>query len=133
MPNAEQLVGKLGNLANSHDAEAIQEYLGEDMEFYNPITGWGGKQGMYEVHTTLFKAFPDLYYEFSRIIPTGDTVVAECVLKGTHENDLMGIAPTQRRLELPAAFIVDVESNKVKKWVSYFDVTTMMRQLGVQE
>lgn len=133
MSNAEQIVSKLGDLANSHDAEAIQGYLDDDMDFYNPITGWSGKQGMYEIHTTLFKAFPDLYYEFSRVISSGDSVVAECTLKGIHQNDLMGIAPTQRQLELPAAFIVDVKADKVKKWVSYFDVTTMMRQLGVQE
>lgn len=133
MTSAEQIFSKLAGLANSHDAEAFQGHLSEELEFYNPIQGWTVKQRMYEMHTTLFKAFPDIYYDVSRLISSDDTVVAECTLTGTHEGDLMGMAPTQRRLELPATFIVDVERDKVKRWASYFDVASMMRQLGAQE
>jgi steroid delta-isomerase-like uncharacterized protein len=133
MAESERIVGMIGELTNRHDAEAIQGHLAEDMEFYNPITGMSGKQGMYEIHSTLFKAFPDIHYGVNRMISSGDTVVLECTLTGTHQNDLMGIAPTERRIELPAAFVIDTTGEKVRKWTSYFDVTTLMRQLGVQE
>jgi hypothetical protein len=36
MGESERIVGTIGQLANRHDAEAIQEHLAEDMEFLNP-------------------------------------------------------------------------------------------------
>jgi predicted ester cyclase len=44
----------------------------------------------------------------------------------------MGMPPTNRRIELPAAFVVDMRDGYVAKWNSYFDVATLMRQLGVE-
>ena len=36
MGESERIVGTIGQLANRHDAEAIQGHLAEDMEFLNP-------------------------------------------------------------------------------------------------
>jgi predicted ester cyclase len=44
----------------------------------------------------------------------------------------MGMPPTNKRIELPAAFVVDMRDGNVTRWNSYFDVATLMRQLGVE-
>jgi steroid delta-isomerase-like uncharacterized protein len=132
MADNEQQLRKLTDLTNQHDVEAIQGLLADDMTFTNPITGASDKEGMRSIHSTLFKAFPDIHYGVDRMIVSGNTYVMECTLTGTHQNDLMGIPPTNRRIELPAAFVVDMRDGYVAKWNSYFDVATLMRQLGVE-
>ena len=51
---------------------------------------------------------------------------------GYASNGVMGIPPTNKRIELPAAFIVDMRDGNVARWNSYSDVATLMRQLGVK-
>jgi steroid delta-isomerase-like uncharacterized protein len=132
MADNEQQLRKLTDLTNQHDVEAIQGLLADDMRFTNPITGASDKEGMRTIHSTLFKAFPDIHYGVDRMIVSGNTYIMECTLTGTHQNDLMGMPPTNRRIELPAAFVVDMRDGYVAKWNSYFDVATLMRQLGVE-
>jgi steroid delta-isomerase-like uncharacterized protein len=127
----EEQLRKLAKLANLHDVDAIQELLKDEMRFTNPITGSSDKDGMRSIHSMLFKAFPDIHYSLERMIASGHTYVMECVLTGTHQNDLMDIPATNKRIELPAAFVVDMERGRVAQWNSYFDVATLMRQLGV--
>jgi limonene-1,2-epoxide hydrolase len=33
---------------------------------------------------------------------------------------------------MPLAFVIEVEGRKIRKWNSYLDVASLMRQLGVQ-
>jgi steroid delta-isomerase-like uncharacterized protein len=132
MADNEQQLRKLTELANQHDVEAIQGLLADDMRFTNPITGASDKEGMRTIHSTLFKAFPDIRYGVDRMIVSGNTYVMECTLTGTHQGDLMGMPPTNNRMDLPAAFVVDMKDGNVARWNSYFDVATLMRQLGVE-
>jgi predicted ester cyclase len=76
---------KATELANQHDVEAIQSLLAADMRFTNPITGASNKEGMGNIDSTLFKAFPDIHYGVDRMIVSGDTYVMECTLTGTHQ------------------------------------------------
>jgi steroid delta-isomerase-like uncharacterized protein len=132
MADNEQQLRKLIELTNQHDVEAIQGLLADDMRFTNPITGASDREGMRNIHSTIFKAFPDIQYGVDRMIVSDNTYVMECTLTGTHQNDLMGVPPTNKRIELPAAFVIDMSDGRVTTWNSYFDVATLMRQLGVE-
>lgn len=130
--NAKQLRGML-DLCNRERFDGLDEFgnsLEDSMTFDNPITGPTDKAGMRTFHTTLWRAFPDFNYETSRTISDGNTVVLECVFKGTHKDDLMGIPATNRQIALPLAFVVDFVNGKVGKWKTYLDTGTLMRQLG---
>ena len=81
-------------------------------------------------------AFPDSAPTFHGAWVSGNTVVLELTWKGTHTGPLEmpkgPIAPTGKRIEIRACNVVEVaESGKVKLQRQYFDMATMLQQLGL--
>lgn len=80
------------------------------------------------------KAFPDSKATFVREFASGDTAVLELVWKGTHTGPLQTptgtIPPSNKPIELPACQIVQVEGGKAKSASHYFDMLTMLTQIG---
>ncbi len=129
----EQMIRAFFDIANSHVPDAldqIQAFLADDMTYNSPISGPTDKAGMRGVHTAFWSAFPDFYYSVDRLASMGDTVLVESVFKGDHKGELMGIAPTNRNVALPLAFVIDCKDGKIQNWNSYFDVASVLRQVG---
>ena len=65
---------------------------------------------------------------------SGDTAVLEVVWKGVHSGPLQtptGIIPASNKpLELPACQVFQVEGGKVTNFSQYFDMLTMLTQIG---
>jgi steroid delta-isomerase-like uncharacterized protein len=80
------------------------------------------------------RAFPDSKATFVRAFESGDTAVLELVWKGVHTGPLQTptgtIPPSNKPIELPACQIVQVEGGKVKSATHYFDMLTMLTQIG---
>ncbi len=75
--------------------------------------------------------FPDGKIDIRSIHVSGETVVVEFVARGTHEGELMGIAPTGRKMEMPVCTILDIRDGQIGAEREYMDMATMMQQLGV--
>ena len=52
-------------------------------------------------------------------------------LLATHQGELMGIAPTGRRVEVPVCNVIEVRDGKIYAEREYFDTAHLMQQLGV--
>jgi steroid delta-isomerase-like uncharacterized protein len=80
------------------------------------------------------KAFPDSKATFVREFASGNTVVFELVWKGVHTGPLQtptGTIPASNKaIEIPACQVVQVEGGKVKSASHYFDMLTMLTQIG---
>ena len=77
-------------------------------------------------------AYPDGRIDIQRIHTAGDNVaIAEFIGRGTHQGDLMGIAPTGRQITIPVCNVIEVRDGKVYAEREYFDMLHMMQQLGV--
>jgi steroid delta-isomerase-like uncharacterized protein len=80
------------------------------------------------------KAFPDSKATFVREFASGNTVVFELVWKGVHTGPLQtptGTIPASNKaIEMPACQVVQVEGGKVKSASHYFDMLTMLTQIG---
>jgi len=131
MSSAETVFRQTVDLANRQDGDGIQQYLAEDLEFDNPVTGPTDKNGMQQFHASFFSAFPDLHYTIDKSVDNGKVLAVESTVTGTHKGQLMGIPPTNKKVELKAAFFVEVSGDKIIRWRSYFDTASMLRQLGV--
>ena len=129
--NARAMRTILDAINRTRDANAMEDYLAEDVAYLNPATGRTDRKGMLGFHTMLFKAFPDIRYRIDRLVAREDTVVTECAVRGRQRGEFVGIPPTGKPIDLPLAFVVDFDRGKVKRWNSYFDTGTMIRQLGV--
>ena len=67
-------------------------------------------------------------------LASGETVVLEVTWRGTHTGPLQTprgpLAPTGRRIELRACMALEVAGDRVRVQRQYFDMATMMEQLG---
>jgi steroid delta-isomerase-like uncharacterized protein len=84
------------------------------------------------------QAFPDSKGTFRGAHAAGDgTVVLEVTWSGTHQGTLQTpkgpVAPTGRRIEVPACAVFEMAGEKARAQRHYFDMVTLLRQLGVME
>ena len=79
-------------------------------------------------------AFPDLRLSSEEQIAEGDRVVSHGTIRGTHQGEFRGMAPTGEEMEIPgmAVFRFSSEGKVVESWDSY-DQLSLMRQSIEQE
>ena len=83
------------------------------------------------------KAIPDSKATFVGEFASGDTAVFELVWKGVHTGPLQtptGTIPASNKpIEVPACQVVQVEGGKVKSASHYFDMLTLLTQIGATQ
>lgn len=93
-------------------------------QFLAVLQGWG-------------KAFPDSKATHHNAISSGTTVVLELTWHGTHTGPLEtpggSVAATGKHIEIPACMVVEVGDGKAKSIRHYFDMATLMQQLGISK
>jgi serine phosphatase RsbU (regulator of sigma subunit) len=79
-------------------------------------------------------AFPDLRLIIEEQLAEGDKVVSRGTIRGTHQGEFRGMAPTGKEMEIPgmAVFRFSEEGKVVESWDSY-DQLSLMRQSIEQE
>jgi len=82
-------------------------------------------------------AFPDSKATFQNAFVSGNTVVLEVTWRGTHKGPLQTpggrFAATGKTIEVPACLITEIGDGKAKSMRHYFDMATLMQQLGVEK
>ena len=79
------------------------------------------------------EAFPNLNVTLEDEIAEDGKVVTRWTIRGTpHQGELMGIAPTEKQIELKGITIYRIEADKkiAEEWERY-DNLGLMQQLGV--
>ena len=80
-------------------------------------------------------ALPDSKATFRSEHSTGDTAMLEMTWTGTHKGPLKmrdrEIPPTGKKIELRSCQVVEVAGDKVKSISHYFDMGTLLDQIGV--
>jgi predicted ester cyclase len=76
-------------------------------------------------------AFPDIKYNLKDMIVEGDKVALRYSFSGTHKGEFMGIAPTNKRVEMTSICILRLADGKVSEmWVENNSLVFLL-QLGV--
>ena len=80
-------------------------------------------------------AFPDSKATFEAAHVSGNTVILEVTWRGTQSGPLRtpagDIPATGKKIEMRACQVVDIADGKARGIRQYFDMATMMSQLGV--
>jgi predicted ester cyclase len=75
-------------------------------------------------------AYPDTRLEIGEMIAEGDLVAMTWTATGTHQGELMGIAPTGRSVTVSGIGVDRVSGGQiVESWANY-DALGMLTQLG---
>ena len=135
MSNSIDIVRKYFDAAPKRDFDTVHQLFHEDFSY----TGSDGKRqagsdAAIAVIETFTSAFPDMKLDIQSIYGAGDdVVVTEFIARGTHQGELMGIAPTGRTMALPVCNVIEVRDGKIYAEREYFDGSHLMKQLGVSE
>ena len=114
------------------DEDALEELLAPDFVDHDPLPGQSpDREGHRQILAAFRSAFPDLNVTTEDIIAEGDKVVARWTARGTHQGELMGIAPTGKEVTIQGIDVLRIAEGKVvERWADY-DALGMMQQLGV--
>ncbi|MCX4586338.1 nuclear transport factor 2 family protein [Streptomyces sp. NBC_01481] len=81
------------------------------------------------------KAFPDMHRELERFYVTGDVVIVQLRLQGTHLGPLElpagTIPPTGKRMDAPCCDVFELVDGKIKRFDCYPSGTVIAAQLGL--
>ena len=72
-----------------------------------------GAEGMRQHLVAVKKTYPDYKMKVIRQYVDGDYVISEFVIRGTHKGDFLGIAPTNKVLEITGVDIDKVIDGKI--------------------
>jgi ketosteroid isomerase-like protein len=81
------------------------------------------------------RAFPDMHRELYQVYVSGDIVVVQLALQGTHNGPLsLGdgtLEPTGNRMDAPCCDVFELEDGKIRRFDCYPSGTVILTQLGV--
>ncbi len=118
---------------NTHDLERIVALVDEGAFWESdtlpePVRGREAIQQGFQMYLT---AFPDVHFNTEQMIASGDYVVGRFLVTGTHQGELQGIQPTNRRVEFHDCIVWQVRNGKITYIQDYWNTATMLSQMGV--
>ena len=127
------LNGYLEEVFNGKNVDAVDKYVASGYVRHDPVSppDLRGPEGVKQLVTMFFAAFPDIHFTAEDVIAEGDLVVQRLTTRGTHKGEFMGIPPAGKSLTVTVIEIFRITDGKiVEQWVEA-DYLGMMQQLGV--
>ena len=90
-----------------------------------------GREGLKAFVGAFHGAFPDGLLTIDQMIAEGDTVATRLTFHGTHTHEFMGIAPTGKKVTVPALDMARFEGGKLVEHWGGPDQMSLLQQLGV--
>lgn len=124
---------KFGEAVNSGNLEQLRELISENVKDHDPAPNQGpGPQGYIDFFSMMRNAFPNMQIEVKHLVADEENVAFAYTLSGTHKDDFMGIAPTNKSIEVRGMQISRFENGKmVERWGSS-DELGILKQIGVR-
>jgi steroid delta-isomerase-like uncharacterized protein len=118
------------------DLEDALRQLRQDVEFTSPAAQIRGRDELRPYLEGFAGAFPDARYRINWAIESGTSAALEGVYSGTHTGTLRmpdgtQLAATGRHVSVPFVTLFDVKDDKISSHRAYWDVATVMAQLGL--
>lgn len=127
------LVRRMYEAFNQRDLEAYEAYSAPDAKM--TVIPFGTRVSLRQHAETFSAGFSDAHIEPTGVVAQGDWVVAEFTGTGTHDGTFRtpagDLPPTSRRGELQFCEVFRFRDGKVVEARSYFDVMSLLIQLGV--
>ncbi|MBI4285223.1 MAG: ester cyclase [Chloroflexi bacterium] len=122
----------LEEILNKKNLAAIDELVSPD--FIDHAVPPGAPQGISGARQSLgmwIGAFPDLHVTVQDLIADGDRVAVRLAFNGTHKGEIMGIAPTGKKVAAEGIEVERIANGKYAERWEVFDMLSVMQQLGV--
>ena len=132
----ERIIRELYEIAELKDVSRFVALFSSDGYFYDVSAGekyYGDDIG--SVITNYATAFPDMHRALDKVYVSGDVVVVELSLNGTHKGPLVlpaGTIPaTGKEIQAPCCDVFHLKAGKVTSFHCYTAATVLFGQIGV--
>ena len=115
---------------NEGNADAADELMAPDAEIHMPTGELVDLDGLKDFADAFRGSFPDWHSTFEELVAEGDRVAERWTGRGTHRGELQGIAPTDRRVEVPGGVFYRIADGKIAEFRGQLDMMGLMQQLG---
>jgi ketosteroid isomerase-like protein len=133
----ERIVRRAYQVAEDMDMAAWVAAFTEDGTFTDESIGvtWKGPSELPVQVENYHRAFPDMHRELYQVYVSGDIVVVQLALRGTHSGPLNmpggTLAPTGKRMDAPCCDVFELTDGKIKRFDCYPSGTVILTQLGL--
>jgi len=119
---------------NRRNLAAIDDFIAPDyvLRATDPALS-SGREAIRDSIAAYIAGFSDLRVTIDELIAVDDRVVAVMTFTGTHDGELFGVPPTQRRIRVRQIAIYRIAGGKVVEEWECSDQLALMQQLGVME
>lgn len=127
-----QLVSRLhSELFASGDLATLDHFFAPDVVSHDMPPGLPqGIEGVRRFFAIFRDAFPDVQVRVDEIVVEGDRAAVATTIEGTHEGELLGIAPTGRRVSVTGIDLVRVADGRIVEHRGLTDTVGLLRQLS---
>ena len=116
---------------NEHDPDLASEYFTPEVKWHGGLLGTvEGSESVTQMLNGFIGALPDLHATEQDIVAAGDTVAVRYVVEATHEGNLLGIAPTGRRVRWDAFDIYRLADGMIVEEWAGDDLAAILYQVG---
>jgi steroid delta-isomerase-like uncharacterized protein len=119
---------------NAGNLDAADAFVTPDYAEHQQLPGVEGRQGIAIAKAFLSMmrvAFPDSHYDVEDLVAEGDRVAARITMRGTHRGELMGLAPTGKRVTVSGFEIYRFADGKIAEHWAAFEVLYLLQQIGM--
>ncbi len=116
---------------NAHDLRMGDKYHAEGFINQDPSQPESKTLAdLQEFARQVFSAFPDLQVAIEDMIAEGDKVAVLWMVRGTHQGEYKGLAPTGRTIALPGASIHRIRDGQIAETQWRYDSAILLQQLS---
>jgi len=131
---ATDVVNRMYEALNAHDAEALAKFHSEDCEIIAPPGEMRGREALKQLAGAYWNAFSDLKWRTVAQYASGDTVITEEIVEGTNDGALVTPAgtfqPTGKRIPMRVCEVSRVRDGEIVSLHLYWDNLAFMQALG---
>jgi predicted ester cyclase len=122
---------KMMAAVNAQDLSALDELLVPD--YINQQLEIRNREDLKDILRRQFQGLPDVHRELLHIIADEENVWIHVKITGTHTGEYRGIAPTGKKIVMPAVPSYRIRNGKIVEGWSVWNPLDLFKQLGVIE
>jgi steroid delta-isomerase-like uncharacterized protein len=117
---------------NRGDLAMLDDIIADNYVYHSPFGEVKGLDGLKQMFNMFRTAFPDLKATIEDMVAEGDKVAWRSTLRGTHKGELMGIAPTGKKINMAGSGLAHYAGGKELEAWGVADTLVFYQQLGVK-
>jgi steroid delta-isomerase-like uncharacterized protein len=127
-------IKKVYDMFNTGDMSKLSEFVDDNFVEHSPMPGQKpGLSGLVEAIEMMKKGYPDMKMTIKDITVdcTNNKAAVLYTMTGTNTGEMMGMPPTNKKIEVLGIDYLLFKDGKATEHWGYFDMETMMKQLGM--